>query len=570
MPANQQPKSNIIQGQLKHLDMGSLMRDEIIQFKPHPCANSCVAKWESQFNRVKWVNPLLMPVLHGWQRHICHQSKTLNTASKKWINYVAPCGRMLRSTIEVDRYLYLTGSKLTIDMFSFDYFIHTDREFEANAKYLKIEDIANSQENVPISVVNCVDNSQPDKFEYSANRIPLEGVPLDTNPSLMEGCNCTDNCRDRSKCACWRKTFEATLFTSPNQMNTNVGYRGRRLQDLVNTGIFECNSNCKCDCRCSNRVVQNGISVRLQLFKTTNKGWGLRCLDDVPKGAFICTYAGQLLTEEQSDERGQTIGDEYFAELDFVECLKSLRKIVLCDEEINSVDGDARSDSVQLLSSDSNDSTTSFQRNKSTAHPARRHGPSYKSKDQADSSFYQRPKQQQHQVKKQYLGLNETDFIFLDSDEDEQDRSENNNLGALSTVPLSKKEDEYHKNKAINRQQKEKRVATSIDLNRFFTNHDNNFFFEKYFQERRVYIMDAKILGNIGRYFNHSCSPNIFVQNVFVDTYDLRFPWIAFFALNSIKAGTELCWDYNYTIGSVYDRILYCHCNSTNCRGRLL
>lgn len=32
-----------------------------------------------------------------------------------------------------------------------------------------------------------------------------------------------------------------------------------------------------------------------------------------------------------------------------------------------------------------------------------------------------------------------------------------------------------------------------------------------------VYTLDAKLLGNIGRYFNHSCSPNIAVQNVFVD-----------------------------------------------------
>jgi hypothetical protein len=32
-----------------------------------------------------------------------------------------------------------------------------------------------------------------------------------------------------------------------------------------------------------------------------------------------------------------------------------------------------------------------------------------------------------------------------------------------------------------------------------------------------VYTLDAKLVGNIGRYFNHSCSPNIAVQNVFVD-----------------------------------------------------
>ncbi len=36
-----------------------------------------------------------------------------------------------------------------------------------------------------------------------------------------------------------------------------------------------------------------------------------------------------------------------------------------------------------------------------------------------------------------------------------------------------------------------------------------------------VYTLDAKLVGNIGRYFNHSCSPNIAVQNVFVDVSDM-------------------------------------------------
>ena len=41
-------------------------------------------------------------------------------------------------------------------------------------------------------------------------------------------------------------------------------------------------------------------------------------------------------------------------------------------------------------------------------------------------------------------------------------------------------------------------------------------------EEEDVYIMDAKQIGNIGRYLNHSCKPNMFVQNCFVDTHDLR------------------------------------------------
>lgn len=88
--------------------------------------------------------------------------------------------------------------------------------------------------------------------------------------------------------------------------------------------------------------------------------------------------------------------------------------------------------------------------------------------------------------------------------------------------------------------------------------------------EESCYIIDAKLEGNLGRYLNHSCSPNLFVQNVFVDTHDLRFPWVAFFASKRIRAGTELTWDYNYEVGSVEGKKLLCCCGSTECRGRLL
>ena len=37
-----------------------------------------------------------------------------------------------------------------------------------------------------------------------------------------------------------------------------------------------------------------------------------------------------------------------------------------------------------------------------------------------------------------------------------------------------------------------------------------------------------------------------------------------------IRAGTELTWDYNYEVGSVPDKVLYCYCGSPMCRGRLL
>lgn len=68
----------------------------------------------------------------------------------------------------------------------------------------------------------------------------------------------------------------------------------------------------------------------------------------------------------------------------------------------------------------------------------------------------------------------------------------------------------------------------------------------------------------------HSCSPNLFVQNVFVDTHDLRFPWVAFFSAAHIRSGTELTWNYNYEVGVVPGKVLYCQCGAPNCRLRLL
>jgi len=52
----------------------------------------------------------------------------------------------------------------------------------------------------------------------------------------------------------------------------------------------------------------------------------------------------------------------------------------------------------------------------------------------------------------------------------------------------------------------------------------------RFFGLEGTYIIDAKQTGNLGRYLNHSCTPNLMVQNVFLDTHDLRFPWVAFFA----------------------------------------
>lgn len=46
--------------------------------------------------------------------------------------------------------------------------------------------------------------------------------------------------------------------------------------------------------------------------------------------------------------------------------------------------------------------------------------------------------------------------------------------------------------------------------------------------------------GNVSRFFNHSCSPNVVPIRVYYEHQDLRFPKIAFFASENIGANQEI------------------------------
>ena len=140
------------------------------------------------------------------------------------------------------------------------------------------------------------------------------------------------------------------------------------------------------------------------------------------------------------------------------------------------------------------------------------------------------------------------------SDEDMDERSFGMGHLALGTSETDRQTRNKKKIDDVDKEEKPKYVST-----------------RKYFhKDEDFYVMDAKSIGNIGRYLNHSCNPNVFVQNCFVDTHDLRFPWVAFFASSHISAGDELCWDYNYQVDQVQGKEIYCQCGKDNCRGRLL
>ncbi|KAI3458370.1 hypothetical protein Pfo_015033 [Paulownia fortunei] len=88
------------------------------------------------------------------------------------------------------------------------------------------------------------------------------------------------------------------------------------------------------------------------------------------------------------------------------------------------------------------------------------------------------------------------------------------------------------------------------------------------------FAIDAAMFGNIGRFINHSCSPNLYAQEVLYDHYDKRMPHIMFFATKNIPPLQELSYDYNYKMGRVCDvngniKTKNCYCGSRKCTGRM-
>lgn len=49
-------------------------------------------------------------------------------------------------------------------------------------------------EQVPIPVINGFNNEMLDFCNYSAKRVPMEGVNLNLNEEFLCGCDCDDDC----------------------------------------------------------------------------------------------------------------------------------------------------------------------------------------------------------------------------------------------------------------------------------------------------------------------------------------------------------------------------------------
>ncbi|XP_005936323.1 histone-lysine N-methyltransferase EHMT2 isoform X1 [Haplochromis burtoni] len=252
-------------------------------------------------------------------------------------------------------------------------------------------DIAQGYENVPIPCVNSVDDEGcPSDYKYVSENCETSAMNIDRNITHLQHCSCTDDCSS-SNCLC-------------GQLSIRCWYdKDQRLLQEFNKIepplIFECNMACSCYRTCKNRVVQAGIKVRLQLYRTEKMGWGVRALQDIPQGSFICEYVGELISDAEADVRED---DSYLFDLD---------------------------------------------------------------------------------------------------------------------------------------------------------NKDGE-----------VYCIDARYYGNISRFINHLCDPNLIPVRVFMLHQDLRFPRIAFFSSRDILSGQELGFDYGDRFWDIKSKYFTCQCGSEKCK----
>uniref|UniRef100_A0A672GRL2 Histone-lysine N-methyltransferase EHMT1-like n=1 Tax=Salarias fasciatus TaxID=181472 RepID=A0A672GRL2_SALFA len=285
----------------------------------------------------------------------------------------------------------LTGSKVWAALNANKKLTDARRGRDCLGERVLSRDVSRGYESVPISCVNGVDGEPcPDNFKYIPDSCVTSPLNIDKDITRLQHCGCTDDCVSGS-CVC-------------GQLSLRCWYdsEGRLPQDFCQREppvLFECNHACSCWRTCRNRVVQNGLRVRLQLFRTLNMGWGVKAMQDVPQGTFVCEYVGEIISDAEADKR-------------------------------------------------ENDS-----------------------------------------------------FLFtLD-----------NKVGD-------------------------------------------------------VHCIDARLFGNIGRFINHLCEPNLLAVRVFTMHQDLRFPRIAFFSSRNIKAGEHIGFDYGDHYWRVKRKYFSCQCGSPKCR----
>ncbi|XP_036946699.1 histone-lysine N-methyltransferase SETDB2 isoform X2 [Acanthopagrus latus] len=487
-----------------------------LQYTLHTCCQACLSGVPSmpQSTPLFWgQNPLKVPLLCGFKRLTAvplmssgggkaSDGEGLEDMGEWDVLYKAPCGRSLRNYDDVMRFLLATDSYdlLQVDFFTFNPSVRLDIPPMVGPRKPE-QDLSRGVEPTPVELCIGDGGARPPDFRYRKERWP-HGCFLSRGPTLFNVCcDCPDGCSDAQRCACVAMT------------RGGRHYSHYRLDEPVPSGVYECGPWCGCDrARCQNRLVQRGIRVRLQVFQTDDRGWGVRCRDDLDCGTFVCIYAGVILRRARSPTKPPSpkLPRAELPSDDEVEVVTEWLALPMVEGRSNRLEPTSPPLHVPVIQrpAESNVTTCTAQDREQTVLVG---GPAPPSPS-AGGSGDQSPAQ-------------------------------------AVTVAMTTTNPEAAVVHGINGTE----TKSQKSLKRAMKVEDVNF-------------LDASKEGNVGRFINHSCQPNLFIQNVFTDSHDPAFPVIAFFTNRVVKAGTELTW--NYSADARGKQEVTCLCGSSGCQGQ--
>lgn len=590
------------------------MRKKEASYQSHTCSGACLMKMPPVF---KSENPLQLPIKCHFQRQ---HAKTNSHSSALHVSYKTPCGRSLRNMEEVFRYLLETECNfLFTDNFSFNTYVQLTRNY-SNQEAFSDVDISNGVESVPISLCNEIDNRKFPHFKYRKTIWPRAYYLNSFSKMFTDSCDCSEGCIDITKCACLQLTARIAKTYHLSSNDITPGYKYKRLQRHIPTGIYECNLLCKCNRRiCQNRVVQHGPQVRLQVFKTKKKGWGVRCLDDMDRGTFVCIYSGRLLSRSNT-EKSNDINENAKKEKVMDDSFSKKRKIEVadCEAEIIPLALETHLTSAEIGEYPStfiNSPKKSVIEMKCKTMSRIQYHSVIRS-PKAKIAIIQRNGENMKVKKLPLFSFKEfassESIISEDSDGFLLNQVSMNSTAKEMKKDASSEEDEDSKDILViesdvmditkcrkespprfrcnNQDLDNKNIITKFDVqiekpqekqstachnqqdlcDEELLDETENIDSLKIFNSKDVFMLDASKEGNVGRFLNHSCCPNLLVQNVFVETHDRKFPLMAFFTNRYVKARTELTWDYGYKTGTMPEKEILCQCGFNKCRKKIL
>lgn len=315
----------------------------------------------------------------------------------------------------------------------------TTKMTSRSSEYVVNDDISNGCEIYKIPALSYKrDDKAPSDYHYVTDYVESKPLYIDRSLLNLSNCKCSDeeSCNS-GYCSCSANYCTGRYYNSRGCLTSDYNFQTPQ-------AIYECNPSCNCNkSYCKNMVIQKGCQLKLVLYKTKSRGWGVRTLEPLRKGTFVGIYSGELIT---------------------------------------GMDSLKRKDDTYLFNLSTSD-----------------------------------------------IGSN----VVNKNKQEEEEEDDNNDLEIVTT----------------------ENNETTSNLNS--KPKDNGQF-----------VCDAKRFGNITRFINHSCEPNVIGIRSFTQHHDQRFPYIAFFTNQDIQADNELTLNYgdNYWLIKCRRDKIFCLCKRSSCR----